>query len=530
MTTFASMGESLDSSTLDSQAHANGNPPVAAASSAGQLPQGVQPLGRTMLRRAQQDFVASVSYLPETLWQAMAGAPTPRRRAEILVGHMYHWGLRLPTEATLATLTSVISLFQHETGDYDLHSNLQTVRSVWKSHSKRNGTELAPEFWIAAWPDLLRNLPQRVQQLLEENPPKVPLPVSAEQIAALAKRVPLRQTHASVVHAKQEQNLISALRRIRSQEGVSVEDVGGLKNLMIFPQEKKGRPSALHNTLTEEGSDGVPSGLARPLAGRAPVAPGGILALPGPVPELRCRVCLRVGEEGEQQGGAFVCIACLEAAKEEPLQKEAVKANALEEAAAALFAKREEDKVKKRPAAAKAKAKRQDAESVEPPAPAGGAARATTGELATAPAAASAGKPPAAKATKGTAKPKEQVLAGGQPKAKGKRPAAADASADASQGKRRKKAAKEEKPDEIFTNFTFDAEGHGKCKVEFYTQKSYVRKWCVEQEKWVMLIGSTDQQWHKHICKRLVADVTRGLDRAALNEARDRYLKQMCNA
>ena len=165
------------------------------------------------VRRSQQDYVGAFSCLPETTWQAMACAGTPRQRAVCLATHLYGWGLRLPTEGTLATLTAVISLFEANVADFELHTNLQLVRSVWKSLAKRQGTDLSADRWISVWPEDLETLPPY-------------LPVSLQQISMLAKRVPLRQTHGSVVHAKQEQTLISALRRLRSQEGFSVEDVG----------------------------------------------------------------------------------------------------------------------------------------------------------------------------------------------------------------------------------------------------------------------------------------------------------------
>ena len=470
------------------------------------------------LRRSQQDYVGSFSCLPETTWQAMACAGTPRQRAECLATHLYGWGLRLPTEGTLATLTAVISLFQANVADFELHTNLQLVRSVWKSLAKRQGTDLSADRWISVWPEDLETLPPYVRESLAQAPPQVPLPVSFEQISMLSKRVPLRQTHSSVVHAKQEQNLISALRRIRSLQGFSLEDVGGLKNLMIFPfEEKKGRPSTIHNALTDEALESQRGpGLGRP----APPVPasgarqGG--SAPAPLPEERkepesfCQVCLREGEEGSQVEGAFVCSQCQAEEKQEPSKEEAVKSNALEVAAQALFEKRQGDKVKKRPAAAKGKAQIPKKLPAELPAPAGGDGAET---------AAAAKAKTSERKTKAKEPAPSEDLAGGEKKPKGTQPAASAEPVS----KRRKK----EKPEEIFSNFTFNATHHGKCKVEFYTEKSYVRKWCLEQEKWVMLVGSTDKKWHKHVCKRLVADVTRGLDRAALKEARDRYIEQM---
>ena len=492
---------------------------------------GQDTMRRVALRRYQQDYIGSVLRLPEATWRAMARASSPSKRAEILVEQLYAWGLRLPTESTLATMTAVISLFQEEyLSDFELHSNLTVLRKVWKKTAKRHGTIQAPEDWIATWPEDLASLPESVRQSLGENPPPISLPVSSEQISNLASRVPLRETHSSVVEVKQEQKLLAASMHLRNKGGCTLEDVGGLKNLMIFPrEERKGRPSALRRALTDEALESAadrPSGPAA-LPEPARVEPG-LVSAPATLPQKEakeakncCQVCLCEVEEGLQPDGTCVCFKCLSVAKGEP-EEEAPKASALELAAEALMVKREEDKAKKRPAAAKAKTKPAKQSATDTTGPVGG-----TGVGGASASASTAGK---AKAVERQPKAKEASAtkdsAGPKSKAKGRQPPAAGEGAS----KRRKNSSEEEKSEEIFNNFMFQSAKHGKCKVEFYTEKSYVRKWCEEQQKWEMLIGSTDKQWHKHLCKRLVSDVTRGLDRAALKAARDGYSRQMGNA
>ena len=76
-----------------------------------------------------------------------------------------------------------------------------------------------------------------------------------------------------------------------------------------------------------------------------------------------------------------------------------------------------------------------------------------------------------------------------------------------------------------FQNTTFDARKYGKCKVEYYSQKSYIRNF---QEKWVMIVGSTHRK-HKSVCNMLVPHVKKGASREELLRIRERILQQLAD-
>lgn len=75
-------------------------------------------------------------------------------------------------------------------------------------------------------------------------------------------------------------------------------------------------------------------------------------------------------------------------------------------------------------------------------------------------------------------------------------------------------------------NFAFKAKFWGECKAEFYSQKSYLRRYDDASGKYVMIIGSTAPQ-HKKICYQLVKHVKAGLSQEALLRAREHIVSAL---
>ena len=78
-----------------------------------------------------------------------------------------------------------------------------------------------------------------------------------------------------------------------------------------------------------------------------------------------------------------------------------------------------------------------------------------------------------------------------------------------------------------YENQVFHAKTYGKCKVEYYTHKSYIRQYEEEAKKWVMVVGSTHRDHHKRVCALLVPHVKGGSQRDALLRARAEILTKL---
>jgi len=77
-----------------------------------------------------------------------------------------------------------------------------------------------------------------------------------------------------------------------------------------------------------------------------------------------------------------------------------------------------------------------------------------------------------------------------------------------------------------YHNETFQAKGYGACRVEYYTAKSYIRRWCTEDHRWRMIIGATGSA-HKEICHSLLQHVRAGMSREKLLTVRATIVERL---
>ena len=81
--------------------------------------------------------------------------------------------------------------------------------------------------------------------------------------------------------------------------------------------------------------------------------------------------------------------------------------------------------------------------------------------------------------------------------------------------------------EEVFRNESFEAKVHGSCKIEFYKAKSYIRAWHPQEKKYRMIVGSTVEGKHRHICKLLRPHVENGEDLEALLKLREEIMASL---
>lgn len=78
-----------------------------------------------------------------------------------------------------------------------------------------------------------------------------------------------------------------------------------------------------------------------------------------------------------------------------------------------------------------------------------------------------------------------------------------------------------------YKNQIFDAEVYSRCKVEYYTAKSYIRQ--STADGWKMVIGSSDRRHHRQICHGLLKSVKAGVSRVELNTLRAVITERLLN-
>ena len=126
---------------------------------------------------------------------------------------------------------------------------------------------------------------------------------------------------------------------------------------------------------------------------------------------------------------------------------------------------------------------------------------------------------------KGAAKQGQQTLKG--------KPACSQAAAK--KGALKKPAAVQKRPatqssaassDDKFAHQNFRAKVYGDCRVEFFSEKSYIRSWDYSKKKYVMIMGSCAAGIHKDVCHALLPHVKKGVSRDKLWEIREGLMKK----
>ena len=443
-------------------------------------------------RRTQQDYVGLDSYISVDLWRAMLQGKTDRHRAEQLCAFLLEdLGLQLPSEPTYANMTAVVAAFRTEIpSQYELHETLQVVKSTWKSCKKNFQAKTVDKSpLLLKLPCEVSQLPAKEAERMAECQPATTAerPFSSQLIEKLTGLVPLRLTHDAVVQEKNKQKKTDPMDFLRAltlflpeRQTAPAEGKALLQNLKIFSSPQKGgastvavrdKEASLRESLggpskesTSARRDPYPLAIqdAAPKEAVDQVRPGRS-DLP------------REDQEPAENAGDFshlkspATVAPCEGVCQRPAAGSAGRTQAqnfkgdrrgLQEDAAAFLRERQGSShttaAKKRPAACQS--------SSEP----------------------QARKKPCVK-----------------------RPAAKNVATTTCAKEVPKK-----------TNFPFKAKRWGTCKAEYYTEKSYIRSWCVETSKWKLVIGSQADR-HQDIVSALVPHVRAGKTHEVLLQVRD---------
>ena len=421
-------------------------------------------------RRPSQDYTSFAEFLLEEHWgQLLACSHDSKGLAAIISQFLFDYlGLLLPSETTFGSMTGLIALLQKTDSEFQIKSLLETTKKVWRNFKRRRAQKDLESNLLAALPARFENLPQASKDFYGEARPCPPSkrPFGLETLRSAACRVSLRKAkgvpEAVQMQMVARQAAAEATERLAFQLLRSHgEDHPPLKNFKLLSPSKGAPPLP----LADKELSRVESGTGLPPSKRLR------LQLPAPLSRpAEAEHADAVEEMMEIEGAPKAVVAGEERA-------------GMQQFNAALAAERKGKKDKAKPAKSRA-----DSEG---------------------------DKMPSAKKKSASAKGKAKSV----PKAK---PSVSPAEAPKPGGKGGERPAlrAQELPQKE-GNVTFNAPVHGKVKAEFYSAKSYIRRWDADGKKWCMLIGSSSGQ-HERICRALIPFCKRGLDRAQLLQERDR--------
>eukprot|EP00435_Cladocopium_sp_Y103_P055800 s586_g18.t1 len=431
-------------------------------------------------------------------------ASTDRHRAEELVHFCYTTLLlRHPSEPTYATWTSVLACFEPECSSFDLRSKYEAVKNVWQSAKARLArSHSTPAALLAKLPLSFDELTADMQAAYGEARPLAQWPISTQEVERQFLRVPMRKDHKSLQENKKDVvHQLADLLATRLDGGSrrrSDESLNMLPGLKIFSPGKRsvtvdvaGNEKCNHLASLSAGQAG---GIARGEPARFRGEPARFRGEPARFLSLTDgSMAPSVADETELRSTDPVAKAASASADADPnkmLQIVALPSSAsgvLHEAYGA------EEVARKKPRVGASSPVRQDrrlADGEGQSQPTGGNAVVPAGHGCNNDVAGSYGDvaqqfldarkseqmpKPAERSSSKVSKKKPAASAG----LKMKRPA----------GCFKKPAAKV--PEEIkaaevigYQNATFDAKKYGKCKVEYYTHKSYIRHF--QEKSWKM--------------------------------------------
>ena len=76
-------------------------------------------------------------------------------------------------------------------------------------------------------------------------------------------------------------------------------------------------------------------------------------------------------------------------------------------------------------------------------------------------------------------------------------------------------------------SYAFDSSNWGRCKLEMYSEKSYIRYMDISRGKWKSIIGSVAKGCHQECCRRLVPHVADGKSISELYELRAKIIADL---
>jgi len=148
-------------------------------------------------RRPYQDYTALDSFLTDAVWDALQRGPFSSS-STILFQHVWSFGLRLPSEATSASMTAALEYFASEPKNlFALYCTLKTVKKMWTSfaNQKRKSDDL--KLLLGSLPSCPDDLPEEIGKRVTLKGPIVP-----SKIADLANSIPNRESHEAVKQYK----------------------------------------------------------------------------------------------------------------------------------------------------------------------------------------------------------------------------------------------------------------------------------------------------------------------------------------
>lgn len=479
-------------------------------------------------RRPNQDYTSAWHLFTERQWTKVSSKLTLREKAECVLEEAWlQLGMRLPSETTLATFTAVCFLLSSENAtaasSWQLATSYQTVKTVWKSLSKRlvRVQEVEPRApFLQVLPQNFNQLPQELQLRFGNSLPATVQnrPVQDQDVARLTARVPMRSQSIGNAPARGpeadmlQRAMIGMMQHMSARQHMQPDLLPGLQ---IFRQS--GSQAAV--SQQQQLLPATPATAASVAAAPQPAAPAVVaaapqLALPAPaaLPSTAAapaaastaapqRHLLQLQDSPREQALAVANQVPQPTADPASVALQVSSVPGVAGLASLLQERRDQEKDQNAdagPSKGQASSDEQKKKSTK----AGLKARpaACPGFLRRPAAACQVQEPPAKKQ-----RPESETL---------EKPTkqTAEAATRASTKTLNK-----------YTNESAHAVNWGACKVEYYTHKSYIRKW--EGGKLKMIIGACSGD-HQKVCHALWPHVKKGASLAKLQELRGKLMSK----
>ena len=494
-----------------------------------------EPVGeeaRGATRRKNQDYTKCLELLPEGVWSRIMKAGTDRQRAEEVAHFCYTClGLRLPSEPTFATLTSLLAAFAPDCSSFDLRSKYETVKNVWvtaKARLKRSVPE--PARLLDRLPASFDELPEDIRESFGTRRPFTPWPISSEEVERQFLRVPMRKGHSSLKDESEDPfvrlaSLVAAKIQPRAARG---QDSDLLSNLKIFTPSKRTAPDTLGQDKLRQlamltSGDNIALTMS-PRTHEATRPAEDVLVLSKPQQREAGASAMRVQSKATPERTAKKHEDHLRGGHEPDSKRIRAMSSVMDagqEFAASFsepnhagtamvpfsFADQAAEFLKARGSTTAGSGKSSKGETKKPQGlkrPAGCMKR------------------PASQVESQRVASQVESQQAASP-VESRRAASPVESQHAESQVESEEFANHSKSS--FVNMTFEAKRYGSCKVEFYTHKSYVR-YLDDDGKWRMILGSTHEK-HQHVCALLVPHIKKGLAKEALLKVRQSIVDQL---
>ena len=152
-------------------------------------------------RPYQGGYTALDSFLTDAVWDALQRGPFSSSSTN-LFQHLWSLGLRLPSEATSATMTAALEYIASEPKNlslFALYCTLKTVKKMWTSFANKKRKVMLLLGSLPSCPD---GLPEEIGKRVTLKGPIVPSKIVGSGFADLANSIPNRESHEAVKQYK----------------------------------------------------------------------------------------------------------------------------------------------------------------------------------------------------------------------------------------------------------------------------------------------------------------------------------------